>query len=355
MTTDFTVVFLYTELAAYTVACLNRASKAGVEVHVVRWPVNQEAPFEFSADDELRLYNRSDYTSEELTKLVSNLNPDLLLISGWVDKSYLQIGSKFRNKIPVVLLLDNPWKGNLKQWLAASLGRLKINRTYTHCWVPGKRQRTYARRLGFSSDHIQTGFYSADLSHFEKLYEKTFQSRRNNFPKRFLYVGRYVDFKGIHELWQAFIEFREEHNSEWELWCVGTGEEYDTRIESEGIKHFGFLQPAQLESVIAECCVFILPSRKEPWGVVVHEFAAAGFPLICSSEVGAAEVFLKSGENGYLHSPGSVEEIKKALLQMASETDDKLIQMAEKSHELSLNISPETWTNQLLSFLPNKM
>lgn len=347
-----TVLFLYTELAAYTVACL-RAAAHTFDLHVVRWPVNREAPFEFGPEEGIRLYDRRTFSRKNLAVLADDINPDLVVVSGWIDKDYVAIARKLRSIIPVVLILDNPWKGALKQQLAALVSSFTLQKSFSHCWVPGQRQFQYARRLGFSKESIQTGFYSADLSHFNQLYERTFPSRRANFPKRFLYVGRYVDFKGIFEMWRAFMEFRDETDEQWELWCVGTGDQYDNRIESEGIRHFGFLQPDELESVIAESGVFILPSKKEPWGVVVHEFAAAGFPLICSSEVGAAEAFLQPNVNGYLHSPGSVNELKSAMKKIAAQPDEQLLKMAEKSHQLSAQISPESWAQNLLRFLSN--
>ena len=44
--------------------------------------------------------------------------------------------------------------------------------------------------------------------------------------------------------------------------------------------------------------LFLMPSSFEPWGVVVHEHAAAGFPLLLSDAVGAGERFLEAPRNG---------------------------------------------------------
>ena len=51
-----------------------------------------------------------------------------------------------------------------------------------------------------------------------------------------------------------------------------------------------FIQPENLEKVKNAGC-FVLPSLKDNWGVVVHEFAAAGLPLIISDGVGAKLLF----------------------------------------------------------------
>jgi len=345
------ILFLYTELAAYTVACFNKSMEYEIDLSVVRWPVNSEAPFEFNLHAEIKAYNRNNYNNQQLISLVQQINPDLILTSGWVDKGYLEVCKHYRKLIPIVLLLDNPWKGTIKQHLASALGRFKIQQAFSHCWVPGNKQKQYAIKLGFAESKISTGFYSADLDHFNKLFEETFPDKINSFPKRFLFVGRYLEFKGINELWQAFIEFRKEQNSDWELWCVGTGDLYPARIEAPGIKHFGFVQPSELKQIVAETGVFVLPSRKEPWGVVVHEYAACGFPLICSNKVGACESFLENGENGFIHQSASVMEIKAALVAMSQKSQSELVEMGRKSQSMAQRINADNWSKTLLKFL----
>lgn len=344
------VLILYTELAAYTIACINAASRNGFEMHVVRWPVNSEAPFQFDLNEAVYVYEREDYGSDELIEIAENIQPDLVLLSGWIDKGYLKTVNKTHKYCPSVLMLDNPWSGNLRQRLAALGARISITRYFQYCWVPGDSQSRFARALGFAVNKIEKGVYSADLEHFNEIYNKTMPAKQADFPRRFLYVGRYVDFKGIHELWQAFRAFRKSH-SEWELWCVGTGELFDDRDQSEGIRHFGFLQPQELEDVVAQAGVFILPSRKEPWGVVVHEFAAAGFPMICSNKVGASEAFVKENVNGYFHDSGSAEQIKTAMDRMAEKSNEELLTMALASHRMAQKISPETWADTLPRFM----
>ncbi len=349
-----TIVFLYTELAGYIVSCLNEASKAGYKIHVIHWQVNQEAPFKFQIDQGIARYQRENFSSQQLLSCVASINPDVIFISGWIDKGYMAVGKRFRQNIPVVLVLDNQWQGSLRQYIGIALSRFQLPGVYSHCWVPGAPQKEYARRLGFKDSEIETGFYCADLKYFNDLYKNTLIEKNRNFPKRFLFVGRYLDFKGIFEMWEAFIEFRKSF-PEWELWCVGTGDLYDKKVHSEGIRHFGFLQPGELETVIAECGVCIIPSRKEPWGVVVHEFTAAGFPIICSDSVGAASAFLEEGKNGFLHQPGSAAEIGEAMAAMAQKSNDELTEMAAESHRIAQKINPQQWVQTLGKFINQKM
>jgi glycosyltransferase involved in cell wall biosynthesis len=217
--------------------------------------------------------------------------------------------------------------------------------------VPGKPQRQFAKKLGYKSSEISEGFYSADVDLFSSYFEKAKESKMSNFPKRFIYVGRYVKHKGIFDMWNAFIELQKEQPNDWELWCIGTGDEFDNKIEHGKIKHFGFVQPENFLEYIEKTGVYILPSYVEPWGVSLHEFAAAGFPLVCSDKIGASEKFIKKGKNGYVFPAGDIEAIKDAFRKVIDLSENELLDMQKKSIELSLLITPKKWANTLMKLL----
>lgn len=338
-------LFLYTEIAEYFLACCKELSKYG-EVHIIRWPVNKEAPFQFQFDEKLKLYSKSDYSFDGLKELVTQINPDVIICSGWIDKDYLKITKPYFKKIPTIMSCDTHWTGSLKQRLATIISRFTLMKIFSHAWVPGKIQKQYVLNLGFKEKYIQTGFYSCDFNHFAKIYESQKTQKELQFPKRFLYVGRYYEFKGIKELWQAFIDLQNEQANEWELWCLGVGD--IEPIKHPKIKHFGFIQPKNLETYTSQTGVFILPSRFEPWGVVVHEFAASGFPLLLSKAVGAGEQFLEEPKNGFSFNANDSASIKLAMKTMISKTDSELIEMGKYSHLKAQNITPEKWVQNLL-------
>ncbi len=343
-------LFLYTEIAEYVLACCNELANHG-EVHIVRWPVNKEAPFKFTENKKIKLYSKTDYNHEQLTQLVNSINPDVIVCSGWIDKDYLKITKTYFKKIPTILTCDTHWRGDFKQRLAMIISRFTLLKIFSHAWVPGQIQKQYVLNLGFKENNIETGFYSCDLAYFESVYQSQKEQKQTHFPKRFLYVGRYYGFKGIKELWQAFIELQKEQPNEWELWCLGVGDVEP--INHPKIKHFGFVQPKDLVNYTAQTGVFILPSRFEPWGVVVHEFAASGFPLLLSNQVGAKEQFLQEGKNGYTFVSENINEIKQALKKIVNTKESDLIAMSSNSNSLSKSISPKSWAESLLRMTRN--
>lgn len=338
-------LFLYTELAEYFLKCCEKLAEYG-EVHIIRWPVNKEAPFEFVYSSKIKVYDKVNYSHEELKKLIALIDPTVIICSGWVDKDYLKLTRVYFGKIPTVMTCDTHWKGSIKQRLATVLSRFFLLNTFSHTWVPGKAQKTYVIKLGFSLSKIREGFYSCDLIKFNTYYQQHGINKQKALPKRFLYVGRYYDFKGIQDLWTAFINLQKETPNEWELWCLGVGDV--PPIDHPKIRHFGFVQPKDLEPIIDQCSVFILPSRFEPWGVVVQEYAASGFPLLLSQTVGAAEMFLKEEENGYGFQAGNIEEIKTTLKKTINLSSKALISMSQRSHQLAQQISPEKWAKTVI-------
>lgn len=339
------IVFLYSEVAGYFLAAADELSKHA-DILIIRWPVNEEAPFDFSQYQDLQIELKSDYNRATLAQRVQDFCPDIMVCSGWMDKDYLQVVKQMPSSTKRVLTMDNHWVGNWRQQLATWVSPFLLKKHFSHAWVPGEPQAIFAQKLGFKK--IIKGFYCADTALFSEKYAKTFPDKRKDFPKRFLFVARYVPHKGIFNLWEAFAELADENPGlEWELWCLGTGEEWDNRKKHQKIKHLGFVQPQEMDTYIAATGVYILPSKFEPWGVSVHEFAIAGFPMLLSDKVGAKEAFLDG--NGWEFRSDSKEELKKAMRKVIDLSENECIRMAEKSHALGMTYTTKNWVNKLLA------
>lgn len=342
-------LILYSELAEYTVACLKALKKARNEVMLVHWPINPEAPFQFDLSFVDEVYSRDTLSDEQLLGKARSFMPDLIITSGWMDKGYMQVCKALYKQATTILSLDNHWTGSFKQQIASFISPITLKRSFKKAFVPGEIQKQYAQKLGFKESDIETGFYSADTSKFDVFYHEL-ASAKDAIPKRFLYLGRYVRHKGIFDMWEAFLLLKKDF-PEWELWCVGTGDEFPNRIEADGIKHFGFKQPSELLPLLQETGVYILPSHFEPWGVSVHEMAIAGFPLLLSNQIGSKEAYLKENQNGFEFESGTVNSMLSAMKKVAQLDNAHLHEMSLKSHELGLRNSPEQWVSKLLSFL----
>src|SRR5690554_8171443 len=78
--------------------------------------------------------------------------------------------------------MDNHWLGGPKQQLMRVLAPWVLHRSFSHAWVPGSPQKTYALKLGFKAERIQTGFYSADVPLFAP--EAVYRTQAGDYPRR---------------------------------------------------------------------------------------------------------------------------------------------------------------------------
>ncbi|MCB9036093.1 MAG: glycosyltransferase family 4 protein [Lewinellaceae bacterium] len=339
----------------YTMACLKALAclNGQVYIHLVRWDQKRLTPYEPPAEDRISLYERSTFDSNEaLLAWARLLQPRCVFVSGWMDKGYLYVARQLKKEgIPVIAGVDTQWKKTIRQQVASSVLRGYFNRHFSYMMVPGPQQYEYAKRLGFTIDRILPNLYAADVALFNRAYQESKSSKAKVFPHRFLFVGRFHPIKGIMKLVQAFQELSLEANHDWDLLLVGNGPIKAQIPNDAKIRVLDFLPPDRLAEEIRHAGVFILPSIAEPWGVVLHEFAAAGMPLIASHDVGSARRFLIKGYNGFLFSHQEAGYLKAQLKKMVQKTDEELLLMGARSHQLGQQVTPELFAATVLSIL----
>jgi glycosyltransferase involved in cell wall biosynthesis len=129
---------------------------------------------------------------------------------------------------------------------------------------------------------------------------------------RYLFVGRFIERKGIDVLLAAFRGL-----DRGELWLVGDGP-LRSVVEGEArgdgrIRVLGYAGEESLPELYRQADVLVVPSLFEPWGLVVHEGLAYGLPVIATDQVAAADDLLDSGVNGYVVPAGSHEALGRAM------------------------------------------
>jgi glycosyltransferase involved in cell wall biosynthesis len=103
------------------------------------------------------------------------------------------------------------------------------------------------------------------------------------------------------------------------LVIVGDGEERAAleRQAAEtgfnGIRFCGFRNQSELPRFFDIASVFVLPSRHEPWGLIVNEVMNAGRAVIISDEVGCQPDLITDGVEGCIFPMGDVDALTAAL------------------------------------------
>jgi glycosyltransferase involved in cell wall biosynthesis len=173
------------------------------------------------------------------------------------------------------------------------------------------------------------------------------------WPRRFAFVGRYVEIKGLSTLLSAYQRYRswaacrKVDSEPWELHCYGAGPLTDKISAVAGVVNHGFLQPKDLPSALAEAGVFVLPSMKDPWGVALAEGAGSGLPLITSDEVSSGVDLVRHLYNGYVFPAGDEDRLFQGL-RWAHEHYPELPDMGRRSLFYAGAYMPEVWTERYL-------
>lgn len=348
------IAILYSRMSGYMSACFSALKKiSGAEFLLIHIPPASNAPFGneiFDCFDEV--YDRNTLKLSSMKEIIRSFDPDAIFMSGWFDKDYLRLTRWIRkHEVLVIAGSDTQWRGTLKQILARGISSLYLHTAIDVLWVAGERQKQLANRLGYSGPNCWTGVYACDWERFSKVYDE--RKQWEDYNKAFVFVGRYVEIKGIEILLRAYRKYRNLCSDPWPLICAGKGK-LESLIENEsGVINEGFIQPDQLPELLGKAGCFILPSRKEPWGVVLQEAAATGLPLICSDACGAAVHLVQDGYNGFIFESGNVEQLVRWLVQFSEQDRNRWKKMSRNSFELSRQFTPERWAFTFLSRINN--
>ena len=272
-----------------------------------------------------------------LSRIVRDTQPDVVVVPGWMNPAYLRVINESKlSELPVVMTMDTSYRGGFRQRLARYRLRSYFRRV-SQVVVAGERAWQYARRLGFSEPQIHRGVYAYDDQLFDPIGED-----RGHWPRRFLFVGRYVPEKGLATLIDAYARYRQHVSDPWPLTTCGAGPLKDHLASVQGVQDYGFVQPDKLSDVLANHGVFVLPSHYEPWGVVVAEACAAGLPIIVTEQVGASVEIVRSLYNGLVVPTADADRLTDAMTWFHQQADS-LPTMGRHSHLSAKPYAARLW------------
>ena len=148
--------------------------------------------------------------------------------------------------------------------------------------------------------------------------------KRTNGRIRVIQVSGFFPWKGVDLLLTAFSSALFE-DDRLELRLVGSGDfsPYLLMARKLGINdrvYFsGFVDVDTLVNEYCNADIFVLASRSDTLGVVAHEAACCGLPLLISFHAGASEIFLEDGVNGFSVDPFDSNVLADRILQLARE------------------------------------
>jgi glycosyltransferase involved in cell wall biosynthesis len=261
--------------------------------------------------------------------------PDAVGVGGWNEPAFWQALAYCRfRRVPLLVWVESTARDARSDAGPLRLARSAMARTAAGAFVPGTAAAEYARALGFRDVAIAPNAIDASV------FAEAAVDRSGRESCTFLYAGRLDPEKGVDVLLRAF----EQVPGRLVIAGSGTEEECLRALAPKGVELVGPKTRGELVRLYAEADVLVLPSRSEPWGMVLNEAVAAGLPLVATDEVGAAHDLIEDGVNGFRIPAEDLSALAGALRQLAGDEPFRLAAGA-RSRELAEQFTPERWAD----------
>jgi glycosyltransferase involved in cell wall biosynthesis len=252
------------------------------------------------------------HANPSVLRALARFDPDCVVVGGWDSlTTFLAARYASRKRRDLVVWSESNALGRSgsegfrawpKRWL---LGCAQAG------LVPGLRAREYLVSLGAAQLPIWDFPNVVDTSAFAldpRERESARSALRAELGLRgtvFVFVGQLVERKGLPELLEAFAAAVFSRDAS--LLVVGDGP-LRALAESRAaesrpgrrIVALPFRQQQEIAALYAASDALVLPSREDPWPLVVVEAMTAGLPVLASDAVGNAADLIEPGQTGFV-------------------------------------------------------
>ena len=339
----------------------NERSRAGWETTANDAPVYQydyELLFDRFVED-IPLRERT----LALLKRMKTHKPDVLYLTGYYDPAQLALLLYAKlTGVPVVMQMESTAADNSRGGVKESLKR-GILRLCSGFFCFGFLQADYLVQLGVPTRKILLKKNAVDNHALLTAYTKTLPHRAERQqqaglrPRNFVFVGRLIEPKNLPALLIAFAGAIEQTgNTEWGLVLLGDGplkNQLESQTRDLNLTDRVRILPAvhwyRVPDTLALCDVLVLPSRSEPWGLVVNEAMVCGLPVVVSDRCGCVNDLVQDGKNGFVFNPDAPGQLTNCLIQMMQLTDKGRTDRGKVSQEIIKPWSVDAVAEEMLA------
>ena len=238
-------------------------------------------------------------------------------------------------KIPFFMRMESNLivspKGNwIKDWFIKFI----VNHSSGLLYI-GNANKNYYLSYGANKKKLFSVPYTVDNNFFQKLSKKN-DNLINSEKKKIginkdlpviLFASKFIKRKNPLQLLDAFIRLYEhkKHIDSYLLF-IGDGELKSVLVDkiekfnlSHNVKILGFKNQTELPLYYKLCDIFVLPSFKEPYGLVINEVLNCKKPVITSNEVGSSFDLVFHNKNGYIYDAKNIEELSSCLKKLLND------------------------------------
>jgi glycosyltransferase involved in cell wall biosynthesis len=288
----------------------------------VKWDLELEKGYEkeYLTSDQSLEETRTKYNYFKALfkeKLSKDLFSAVWVHGWWHASSVAAIKIAKEKGIPIMLRgetslksLQGGWARRLFHW---AYYQLKF-RSIDYFLAVSHSNAAMYKKYGVDQKRIFWTPYAVD-NHFFQDEQKRVEIKRDEFRKSLgyqkddvvlMYCAKMIDVKQPELLVRVYSRIVKQYPCT-KLMMVGDGELrkkleiLDLALSGGQINWVGFKNQHELAEYYNACDIFVLPSKYEPWGLVVNEVMNFGKVVVASDRVGCSEELLAHGKNGFVY------------------------------------------------------
>ena len=261
---------------------------------------------------------------------------EAVVVGGWNQPAFWEAAAWCElRRVPLVVWVESTAADHRSGKLEPA--KRHLLRAVDRFIVPGEASRAYLDGLGVCPAAISVAPNAVDPAIFSGG-----RRTREDGRLRVVAVGRLSHEKGLDVLVEAVRGLP----VELEIAGVGPEEPRLRALAGDNVSFLGWVARDALPDLYANADVAVMPSRSDPWGLVLNEAALAGLPLVSTTAAGAAWDVIEDGVNGFRVPPGDVRALRAAIERIAD--DDAFRRSAAvRSGELAARFTPEAWADSV--------
>ncbi|AUD03952.1 glycosyltransferase [Spirosoma pollinicola] len=288
--------------------------------------------------------------------------PDVINLTGYYDPAQLLLLAWAKlNGIRVVMQNESTAADHQRSgW--KELFKRSVFRACDGFFCFGSQSADYLIQLGVPPAKILLRKNAVDNEALRAVYEQTLPNRTrlqqslHLQTNNFVFVGRLIEVKNLPMLLNAFAEAlkRSVNALNWGLILLGDGDQWaelSQQIGSLKLTDRVTLLPGRpwfrVPEVLALSNVLVLPSRSEPWGLVVNEAMVCGLPVIVSERCGCVQDLVHPDETGFVFDPEEPDKLTQLMVKFMDDLVDTQ-RMAYYAQQYIAPYAPDVVAQEML-------
>jgi glycosyltransferase involved in cell wall biosynthesis len=263
-------------------------------------------------------------------RALSEIKPDALWVHGYHRATNLEAMLLARLRGIPVLLRDEATPisaaRSLPKRIAKQVLLRSIDKLVSAYLTIGSLNQAFWRGYGVADAKLFDMPYAVDNSFFQSRIAsasaaiEAVRAEHRLAPGRpvVLFVGKLIDRKRPMDLLEAYAKVAADPALRAPYLLIAGSGPLTPALEArakdlEGVRLLGFQNQTQLAALYGLTDLFVLPSERESWGLVVNEAMNAGVAVIASDRIGAAADLVKAGVNGFTYPVGDIDALSVCL------------------------------------------